>query len=132
MRPDLMDGIRMHLKPIGSFRNAQILEIAPGHARVSVEIGEDDLNFYGNVHGGFLFSLCDSVAGMATYAYEVANVTQCSSFNFLRGVRSGTIYVEANVIHKGRKTAVHQLEVHNEEGKLVAAGTFTMFLGDAV
>lgn len=132
MRPDLMDGIKMHLKPIGSYRNAQILEIAPGHAKVSVTITEEDLNFYGNVHGGFLFSLCDSVAGMATYAYEVTNVTQCSSFNFLKSVRSGTICVEANAIHKGRKTAVHQLEVRNEEGALVAAGTFTMFLGDQI
>ncbi|MCI6887526.1 MAG: PaaI family thioesterase [Lachnospiraceae bacterium] len=132
MRPDLMDGIRSHLKPIGSFRDARILEIEPGHAKVSMDITEETLNFYGNVHGGFLFSLCDAVSGMATYAYEVTNVTQCSSFHFFRGISSGTLFVEANVMHKGRKTAVHQLEVRNEDGALIAAGTFTMFLGDPI
>ncbi|MGN0157633.1 MAG: PaaI family thioesterase [Brotaphodocola sp.] len=129
MRSDLMDGIRQHLKPIGSFRNAEILEIEPGHAKVSISITEDARNLYGNAHGGFLFSICDAVAGMATYAYGISNVTQCSSFSFFKGIHSGTIYVEANVMHKGKKTAVHQVEITNQEGTLLAAGIFTMFLG---
>ena len=65
---------------------------------------------------------------MSTYAYETANVTECSSINFLRGVNTGTIYIESNAIHKGRKTVVNQVTVTNDAGKLVASASFTMFL----
>ncbi len=131
-RPEIQKGILAHLKNIGSFDGAKILDIRPGYAKVSIAITENALNFYGNVHGGFLFSLCDAISGMAAYAYEITNVTQCSSFNFLRAVQSGTIYIEASTVHKGRKTAVNQLDVTNDEGKLVATGTFTMFFGAPV
>lgn len=131
-RPEIQKGLWGHLKNLGKFDEAKILEIEPGHALVSIDITEDALNFYGNVHGGFLFSLCDAVSGMTSYAYGITNVTQSSSFNFLRAVKSGTIYVEGRMIHKGRKTSVNVLTVTNEQGKLVATGNFTMFWGEAV
>lgn len=131
-RPEIQKGLLDHLRNIGRFDNAKILEIKPGHSKVSIEIQEDALNFYGNVHGGFLFSLCDAVSGMTCYAYEVTNVTQSSSFNFLRAARFGTIYVEGNTVHKGRKTAVNVMTVTDEQGRMLAIGNFTMFWGDAV
>ena len=86
MRSEIMDGILRHIHPSGGIENAKLLEVSPGHAKLSVEITQKALNLYGNVHGGFLFSLCDTAAGMSTYAYETANVTESSSINFLRGV----------------------------------------------
>ncbi|MFR3165634.1 MAG: PaaI family thioesterase [Hungatella sp.] len=85
MRPEIMDGILRHIHPIGGIENARLLEVSPGHAKLSMEITQEALNLYGNVHGGFLFSLCDMAAGMSTYACETTNVTECSSINFLRG-----------------------------------------------
>ena len=120
MRSEIMDGILRHIHPSGGIENAKLLEVSPGHAKLSVEITQKALNLYGNVHGGFLFSLCDT--------YETANVTECSSINFLRGVNTGTIYIESNAIHKGRKTVVNQVTVTNDAGKLVASASFTMFL----
>ena len=101
-RPEIMEGIRRHIQPIGGQENLNILEVEPGHVRLSIELTEACLNLYGNAHGGFLFSLCDIAAGMSTYACEVTNVTQCAGINFVRGVNSGTIYVESNIVHKGR------------------------------
>ena len=73
MRSEIMDGILRHIHPIGGIENAKLLEVSPGHAKLSVEITQKALNLYGNVHGGFLFSLCDTAAGMSTYAYETVN-----------------------------------------------------------
>ncbi len=70
--------IRRHIQPIGGQENLNILEVEPGHVRLSIELTEACLNLYGNAHGGFLFSLCDIAAGMSTYACEVTNVTQCA------------------------------------------------------
>ena len=93
---------------------------------------EEALNLYGNAHGGFLFSLCDIAAGMSTYAYEVTNVTQCAGINFVRGINSGTIYVESNIVHKGRHTAVCRVDITGEEEELLVTGNFTMFLGKEI
>lgn len=128
MRPEIMDGILRHIQPIGGTEKARLLEISPGHAKISVEITPETLNLYGNAHGGFLFSLCDITAGMSTYAYEITNVTQCSSINFLRGISAGTIYVESSALHKGKKTVVNQVNITDENGQVLAAGSFTMFL----
>ncbi len=131
-RPEIMEGIRRHIQRIGGQENLKILEIKPGHARLSIEVPEDALNLYGNAHGGFLFSLCDIAAGMSTYAYEITNVTQCAGINFVRGVNSGTIYVESNIVHKGRHTAVCRVDITDEDGELLVTGNFTMFLGKEI
>ena len=131
-RPEIMEGIRRHIQHIGGLENLKILEIKPGHARLSIEVPEEALNLYGNAHGGFLFSLCDIAAGMSTYAYEVTNVTQCAGINFVRGVNSGTIYVESNTVHKGRHTAVCRVDITGEDGELLVTGNFTMFLGKEI
>jgi acyl-CoA thioesterase len=128
IRPEIMEGIRKHIAPLGQLEKAELLEISPGHARVKIDIKEDALNFYGNLHGGFIFSLCDMVAGMSAYAYEFANVTQQASINFLRAYQTGTLYAEGNAVHKGRHTVVVPVTVSTEEGKLIASATVTMFL----
>lgn len=131
-RPEIMEGIRRHIQPIGGQENLNILEVEPVHVRLSIELTEACLNLYGNAHGGFLFSLCDIAAGMSTYACEVTNVTQCAGINFVRGVNSGTIYVESNIVHKGRHTAVCRVDITGEEEELLATGNFTMFLGKEI
>lgn len=128
MREEIMDGIRRHIQPVHGMEYARILEISPGHAKISVEVRPESINLYGNAHGGFLFTLCDMAAGMATYAYEISNVTQTSSIQFLKAVSGGTIYVEANALHKGSKTVVNQVSITDEEGKLLVSAAFTMFL----
>ena len=119
-RPEIMEGIRRHIQPIGGQENLNILEVEPGHVRLSIELTEACLNLYG------------IAAGMSTYACEVTNVTQCAGINFVRGVNSGTIYVESNIVHKGRHTAVCRVDITGEEEELLATGNFTMFLGKEI
>lgn len=128
MRPEIMDGIRRHIQAIKGMEGAKILEISPGHVKLSVDVLPESLNLYGNAHGGFLFSLCDMAAGMSTYAYEIVNVTQSSSIQFVKGVSKGKIFVESNAVHKGSKTVVNQVTITDEDGKLLVMATFTMFL----
>ncbi len=127
MRDKILEGIKQHIQPIYGLEKAVLLETEPGHAKISVEIEPEALNIYGNLHGGFIFSLCDIVCGMAGYAYECENVTQQGSINFLKGVNSGKIYAEANAVHKGKRTLVCRADVTNEDGVLLATGNFTMY-----
>lgn len=130
MREKIWNGILSHIHPLGGFERAVLIDARPGYSKFSIVIPPESINIYGVVHGGFLFTLCDTAAGMATYAYEIANSTQQANINFIRGatLEDRKLYVECRSIHKGRSTVVNQVEVTTEAGKLIAAGTYTMFL----
>lgn len=132
MRKVIEEGLRRHIKSLTGLEDARILEISPGHAKIEIEITEGALNLYGKLHGGFIFSLCDMVSGMATYAYEVKNVTLQGNINFIKGVEGGTIHAEANTLHKGGTTVVNRVEVTTAEGVLLAEAQFTMFLFEPI
>ncbi len=132
MREEIMEGIRRHILPLSGVEKAELLEVWPGHSKITLEITEGALNLYGNLHGGFIFTLCDITSGMAAYAYEYANVTQHGNIDFLKGISSGQIFVEANAIHKGRRSVVNRVEVTSSDGVLLAAGSFTMYLLSAL
>lgn len=130
MREKIWEGIKRHIHPIGGFEHAVLIDARSGYAKFSIVIPKEAINIYGIAHGGFLFTLCDMAAGMATYAYEVENTTQQASISFLKGIplETGKLYVECRSAHKGRSTVVNRVEITTESGILVVVGTFTMFL----
>lgn len=130
MKDKIWEGIKRHIHSLGGFEKAVLIDARPGYAKFSIEITDEALNLYGITHGGFLFTLCDMAAGMATYAYEIENTTQQANINFLKGLplEAGTLYVECRSAHKGRSTVVNQVEISTQSGALAVVGTFTMFL----
>lgn len=130
MRDKIWKGIEEHIHPLGGLEHAVLIDARPGYAKFSIVIMPEAMNVYGIVHGGFLFTLCDTAAGMATYAYEVENTTQQASIHFIKGltIETGKIYVECRSVHKGRSTVVNQVEITTESGMLAAVATITMFL----
>lgn len=130
MKENIWKGIENHIHPMGGLEKAVLIDARPGYSKFSIEIPPESINMYGVVHGGFLFTLCDTAAGMATYAYEMTNTTQNGTIHFIKSVSLDTrkLYVECHTVHKGRSTAINQVEITTESGQLAATGTFTMFL----
>lgn len=111
------------------FDNYEILAIEPGHVSLSTIVGKDSLNPYGFAHGGFLFTLCDTVAGAVGLSYNQNCVTQQSSVNYIHSAMVGdTLLVEGKCLHHGKATKVVQVEIHNQENRLIVFSTFTMFI----
>lgn len=46
--------------------------------------------------------------------------------NHIRGVRSGQVYGKATIRHRGRSTHIWEIEITNEEGKLVCLSRLTV------
>lgn len=46
--------------------------------------------------------------------------------NHIRGVRSGQVYGKATIRHRGRATHIWEIEITNEEGKLVCLSRLTV------
>ncbi|MBE6969100.1 MAG: PaaI family thioesterase [Ruminococcaceae bacterium] len=109
-------------------------ELSEGHCLYEVTVDERHLNGSGNGHGGFLFTLADNAAGFAAVYSErgIRNlVTQTATVHYVRGARLGEhLVAEGRLVHGGRSTALVNVEIRNDAGKLLLQGEFTMFYLD--
>lgn len=87
----------------------------------------------GIMHGGASAALIETLGSIGSHLL-IDSATEFSSgldlnINHLRAVRSGTVNGKAQIVHKGKTTHVWQVNITNEEGKLVSTGRLTVFVG---
>ena len=106
----------------------EIEELAPGWARVSKTVEEEDLNPLDRPHGAVYFAMADTAAGTAMAVRGYAAVTMESSFHFFRAARVGDrLTAEAREIKSGRTICVYDVRVEGPGGTLIGTGTFTFY-----
>lgn len=112
-----------------SYENGiRLTHVEPGLARGELVIGPNSINPHGNVHGGALATLADVVAGSCACSKGGRCVTANCSMEFLRPASSGTLFCEATPKKMGKTLSVIQMSIADEEGRLIATGTYTFFL----
>ena len=118
-----------HFDAIAAFENYEIDTMRDGHVVVTTKVVESSLNYYGNAHGGYLFTLCDQISGLVVISQGVDGVTLQSSINYLKAGRLGDILtIHGECVHSGRTTRVVGVDITNQEGANVCKATFTMFV----
>jgi len=113
----------------------EITEIREGESRIQMLFREELTHPYGIVHGGAIASLADSAVAMALISLVEPKdriTTIEFKINFFVPISKGELKAHAKIIHKGSKTAVGDVEVVNEERKLVAKviATYSIVRGD--
>ena len=101
----------------------EVKEIKEGESRIEMPFKQDLTHPYGIAHGGAIASLADSAVAMALIDLVDPRdriTTIEFKINFFASVDKGELEAHAKIIHKGSKTAVGDVEVVNEKGKLVA------------
>lgn len=85
---------------------------------------------YGILHGGASVVLAEtlgSLAGFLALAEEDKVVVGASiNANHIRSVRSGYVIGRATAVHLGRRSQIWQIDIKNEEGKMVCASRLTL------
>ena len=118
-----------HFDAISAFENYEIKEMKDGHVEVTTKVVDSSLNYYGNAHGGYLFTLCDQISGLVLISLGLDVVTLQSSINYLKaGKRDDVWTIKGECVHQGRTTCVVDVDISNQEGKNVCKATFTMFV----
>lgn len=97
----------------------------------------------GILHGGVTASALDFVGGMAAMSNVVSRTEKPETLrdqlarmgtidlrvDYIRGARGKKFVCIASVLRTGNKVAVTRMEMHNDKGVLVAAGTGTYIVG---
>ncbi|MDD1724134.1 MAG: PaaI family thioesterase [Methanospirillum sp.] len=82
------------------------VQFEEGKARLSMEVRDDMKNGEGWLQGGMFTALGDESMALAIYTLlktgETIATVSCTT-SFIRGIKSGTIYADAEVIKKGRQ-----------------------------
>ena len=95
-----------------------------------VEVGAQLLQPYGLVHGGVYSSMVETLASVGAALCALADgrtaVGLENNTSFLRAVRHGTLVGRATPLHRGRRTHVWQVRIHDDTGREAAIGRVRM------
>lgn len=111
----------------------ELLELAPGYARVALKLGENMVNFHGIVHGGAIFTLADTALGLASNSRGDAAVALTVTINYLAPARPGdSLVATAEEEHLTRRTGVYRIRVTTGSGENIALARGTVYRKQAI
>ncbi|HEM6591613.1 PaaI family thioesterase [Streptococcus suis] len=120
---------KLNLQPITVLDDYQATMLNEKEVLLTTKVTEKSLNPYGIAHGGFLFTLADSVAGLTTVARGAYSVTLQSNIHYMKAAKLGeTLSVIGSCTHDGSRTKVVEVKIENQDKQLLASASFTMFV----
>ena len=121
--------------PIAGLLRFEIASADPGRVVFTCEPDESAYNPIGDVHGGLVCTLLDSVTGCAIHSTLPAGKGYTSveiKVNYLKAVRlaSGVLTATGTVVKAGSRVGFAEGVVTDAGGAVVATATSTLFVFD--
>ena len=124
-----------------------VTDLSPTAVRICVEMKPELVGnpFFQILHGGVTASLLDAAGGMIAMANVVEGMDDLTGeslqkrliklgtidirVDYLRPGKGQSFVATGRVIRQGSKVAVTRMELHNDEGEVIALGTATYMVG---
>lgn len=113
---EAMSGANRSQTGLPAFLGVEITDVGPGHMTAEVDVRDDLLNPFGNLHGGVVAGLVDHVLGAVMYPVMQPGAWAATTefkLNYLAPVREGKLQATAEVVALTRRTGVVRVEVTN-------------------
>jgi LAO/AO transport system ATPase/phenylacetic acid degradation protein PaaD len=108
------------------------VDAGPGHARVTLTLRDEHLNFNGSCHGGVIFSLADTAFGLAANSRKHIAAGIDAHITYHVAAKGGeTLTATAEEVSRSRKLAVYRVEVRRGDGQMVSGFTGTVYISTA-
>lgn len=115
-------------KELSVFDECRIIEESEGSFSLESRVTERNINPYGTAHGGYLYTLCDTVAGVTAATMGDYCVTLQGNINYIKPAeKDDVLLVTGKICHNGRKTKVIEVNIIDQNGSLICKSTFTMY-----
>jgi 1,4-dihydroxy-2-naphthoyl-CoA hydrolase len=114
------------------FLGFRITHASPGKMTGQLDVREDLLTPFGNMHGGVLSAFCDHMLGCVCYpAMQPGQWAATTEFkiNLTAPVAEGVVSATAEIITMTRTQAVVRIEIENE-GRVAALAQGTVTIRD--
>jgi uncharacterized protein (TIGR00369 family) len=106
------------------------VEVGPGLLRAELEVRDELMTPFGNLHGGVLAALCDHVLGTVLYPVIARGAWAATTefkLNYLAPITSGALLATAQILSLTKRTAVVRIEVENDD-RLVCTAQGTVLI----
>jgi 1,4-dihydroxy-2-naphthoyl-CoA hydrolase len=120
--------------PFASVMGLIIDSSTPEEVRGRVEWRADFCTVNGNLHGGYLMAVADSMGALLSVHHlpeGAGTSTVSSTTNFLRPAPKGTFTVVSTLVHAGRRTIVVTTDLIDDRDRLVSRTTQTQAVIEA-
>ena len=88
---------------------------------MGIKIRPEHMNFHGVAFGGIIMSLADQTFGYTVNSVSYPSVASQFNIYFLSSAHVGDeLVAEGKMVRNGRRISVAEVNVTNQEGKLVA------------
>lgn len=109
-----------------------LTKIEDGYVEGTMPVDERTRQPYGRLHGGATAALAETLGSVGSH-YLVEKDGKGAvgieiNVNHLRGVMSGTVTGKASIVHKGGKMHVWNINVSDEQDRLIAVGRLTVMI----
>ena len=109
-------------EPFGKKFGLRLVDVQAGYAKVEMRFTQDLENMFGMAHGGAIFSLIDAASEIASNSHGTMAVALNMNINYLASPEKGAMLsAKAKEINRTKKTAVYNIEVRDEQNKLIAS-----------
>jgi acyl-CoA thioesterase len=99
----------------------ELLDLAPGYARVTMKVCPNMINLHGIGHGGVIFSVADTALGLACNAHGITAVGMTCNIDYLAPAILGEQLVAiAQEQYRSKRIGNYQITVSSSDDKLIA------------
>ena len=132
MTDNYMENIRKESNGFIQHNGIRIVSVDSEKSVLEAEVTDNSRNVWGNVHGGFLYTMADTAAGvLARISFDRRNVTLSGSINYLRSTQnSRRITAVCHAVKTGGHVGFFEVDITDDTGALIARAHMDMyFLG---
>ena len=117
--------------PFGDLIGMTFTKLGTGYSQCVVEVNENLMNPHKVLHGGVMYTMADTGMGGALYS-QLNRDELCATVEvkivYFSAVKSGKLTCDTKIIHKGKRIAILESEVTNNERLVAKAlGTYSIF-----
>ncbi len=98
----------------------ELLDAAPGWAKVSMKIAPYHMNGARTVHGGAIFTLADFAFAVASNSHGKLSMGINTSVSFVKSATKGTLYAEAQEQAINPKLASYHVHITDDNNEVIA------------
>lgn len=123
MKQDLTEMAKQLVKECHGFieaNNYEVLKVEENYCELLGTITETSTNNFGAAHGGYIFGLADTAAGIAAMTDGRTAVTISSNIDYIKAAKTKTLKAIATCTKNGKTISFFEVKIFDEEENLVA------------
>lgn len=110
--------------------NYNVIKVENYYCELEGILTETSMNHLKIAHGGYIFGLADTAAGIAAMTERRNIVTVDSNINYFKPATGDKLIAIAKVLKPGKTISVFEVLIHDNRNDLIAKATITYYYID--